>query len=340
MKELLIIWILITTVSIACGQTNKVDTTFYPNRQVNTIDSIYDCDTIRLHKQFYADIVSIDSGTIYLGNSGWTQIESEGEFLLIGERSWTQHGKWTYWDKKGKIRLETYSPNDGRKTRYLNQWLPNGTQILSKGNGYYYQIGMERITDYGLDSTVYEIKDSVKNGTYVVWCPLENEKLYKCETGQYINNVQQPLQISFYENGQVRSLVKYENSRLEGECHRFFANGKYSEYGYYSEGLKIGNWKYWNEKGVLIKECNFEKGRLKGNYTEYYLDGNIQFSGEYIHITGKDSVYAEDIMTGELTVEVRDSDDIPAKDGVWSYFNENGDLVRIENYIKGRLKKE
>ncbi len=340
MKELLTILILIISVNLALCQASKVDTTFYPNGQVNTIDSIYDCDTMRLHKQFYADIVSIDSGTVYLGNSGWTQIESEGEYLLIGERSWTQHGKWTYWDKKGKIRLETISPNDGRGTIYINQWLPNGTQILKNGNGYYYQIGLERNTEYGLDSTVYEIKDSLKNGTYTVWCPQGNEQYYKCETGQYINNNQQPLQISFFENGKIQRLSEYENDRLTGEYHSFYDNGQYSQYGCYNEGLKTGNWKYWNRDGMLIKECNYHNGKLKGYFTEYYSNGHIRRTGEYAHITGKDTIYTVDIMTFEESMEIEETNDIPAKDGVWYYYDVNGNLSRIEKYRKGKLLKE
>jgi len=201
MKVLLVISILICSTNIALTQTNNIDTTFYLNDQISSIDSTYACDSIRLHKNFYADIDSIDNGAFYLGEGDWTQIESEGEYLRIGAVSWTQHGKWTYWDKKGVIRRETFSPNDGLGTRYVNQWLPNGSQCLVDGFGQYYQRGAERHTEFGIDSTIYEIRDSLKNGSYTVWCPNEHGSFFMCASGQYIDNKEQPVQLSFFENG-------------------------------------------------------------------------------------------------------------------------------------------
>lgn len=340
MKGLLIIWMLIITVSNACGQTSKMDTTFYPNGQVNTIDSLYDSDTIRLHKQYYADIESTDSGTMYLGNSGWTQIESSGEFLLmIGERGWTQHGKWTYWDKKGKVYLETYSPNDGLGTRYINQWFPNGNQILKKGNGHYYSI-WPRGSGVS-DSIVSEVRDSVKHGHFKTWRKESGEQAYYLyRIGFFNKNEEEGLQTTYYKDGSLRMLFEYHDSAVHGIFQKFYQNGNIMESGHKDRHNDTGNWKYWNENGILIKECNYEKGRLKGKYTEYYPNGLVKLTGNYVHINGQDSVYTEDLLTGELTMEIMDTDDIPAKDGQWQYYRSNGELIKTEIYDKGHIIKE
>lgn len=48
--------------------------------------------------------------------------------------------------------------------------------------------------------------------------------------------------------------------------------------------INIGLWKYWNKNGKIIKECNYFNGKLKGNYNEYFSNGNIKLKGIYIHI--------------------------------------------------------
>lgn len=309
---------------------------FYPNAQVYRIDSIYEGGTIRLQKSFYVDTESMENSDISEKNHSWMQIESEGEFELIEGKYWIQRGLWKYWDKNGKLKLETFQHNQSG-TKYINQWLPDGTQILRNGNGYFYQIGIKRNTDYGHDSAVYEIKDSMKNGVYTVWCPLENGGFYRCETGQYIDNIQQPVQISFFNNGQVQTIRQYMNKELEGEYHSFFDNGVYSQYGRYHEGLKTGNWKYWNSEGVLIKECRYKKGRLHGHFTEFYSNGNTKQAGSYVHISGTDTITLLDASTFEEIIETEERDDIPVRDGEWYFYNQNGSLLKIEKYRKGEL---
>ena len=199
---------------------------------------------------------------------------------------------------------------------------------------------MERLTDYGPDSTVYEIKDSLKNGIYCVWCPLENEKYYKCETGQYINNDKQSLQISFFKNGQIQRLEENKNDKLDGEYHSFYDNGKYSEFGYYSQGRKVNNWKYWNETGYLVEEANYHEGELIDGFLEYYPNGTLKSKGSYIQISDSTEVTSIDVLTGEETIYSSFSDIVPAKNGKWLYYSSDGKLTKTEIYIKGKLIKK
>jgi antitoxin component YwqK of YwqJK toxin-antitoxin module len=319
----------------------NVDTTFYPNGQINTRDSVFENGKFKLHEQYYSDILKFKNDTFFLKQkSSLNAIESKGLYLNIGTNNWMQYGKWTYWSIKGFKLLETFS-NDGKKgSRYINQWIPSGKQILNNGNGYYYQIGMERATDYGPDSTVYEIKDSLKDGTYCVWCPLKNGKYYKCETGQYFNNYRQSLQISFFINGQVQRLEEYKNSKLEGEYHSFYDNGKYSQFGSYSKGQKVNNWKYWNDSGYLIKEANYYKGELIGNCSEYYPNGTLKSKGSYIQISDSIEVTSIDVLTGEETIYSRNSDTVPVKNGDWFYYSSDDRLTKTELYLKGKHIKK
>ncbi len=333
-----LLYLFIFSLLSLCSFSQKnVDTTFYPNGQINTRDSLFENGKFKLHEQYYSDILRFENDTLFLKQiSNLNAIESKGLLLNIGKNKWMQYGKWTYWNIKGFKVLETYSINEEKGSRYINQWLPNGKQILNNGNGHYSQIGMERATDYGLDSTIYEIKDSLKNGTYCVWCPLKNGMYYKCETGQYTNNNRQSLQISFFRNGQIQRLEQYKNSKLEGEYHRFYDNGKYSEFGNYSEGQKVNNWKYWNDSGYLIKEAKYHKGELIGNCSEYYPNGTLKSKGSYIQISDSLKVASVDAFTGEETIYSRISDTVPVKNGEWVYYSPDGKLTKKELFLKGK----
>lgn len=321
------------------SQNQIVDTSYYPNNRIYTIDSLYPGDSIRLQKLFYADIDYVESGTIYLGNRDWEQLEREGEYILIRDKSWIQYGIWRYWYKNGNLRSETYSPNDDYGTRYINQWSPGGKQYLASGEGVFYQIGAERITENGLDSTVYEIKDSLKNGTYVTWCPYGSEQFYKCEVGQFIDNMKQPMRIQYYQNGTIKVISSFVNNHFTGEYQRFHENGIYAQYGHYNNNGKIGVWKYWNEDGVLIKEVNYKNNRFNGKIREYHPNGLLQKSGQYVFTSGKDTVWQIDPMTLEHVMKVSYSDEISVKNGEWVYYNSSGALVKRELYKDGVLLK-
>ncbi len=45
--------------------------------------------------------------------------------------------------------------------------------------------------------------------------------------------------------------------------------------GRYLEGLKSGEWVLFNLNGEVSKRVNYIKGRLYGNYTEYWINGQV-----------------------------------------------------------------
>ena len=294
-------------------------------------------DSIRFQVNYYSDFIGEKDGVLQLSQTN--QIESEGQYRLVGSNSWKQSGTWKYYDRSNNVVLETLHPNDSIGTRYINQWLPNQQQILKNGVGIYYQIGMNRVTEFGLDSTVYEIRDSLKNGSYVVWCPTSSSNYYKCQTGQYLNSKQQALRIFFNENGGIKMTYNFVNDQRQGEFHKFYSNGKYSEYGLYKDNQKTNQWKFWSTSGNLSKECNYENGVLKGTYIEYFSNGQIKIKGQYGLTNGLDTMYFFDPETYVETLKVKKTDSKSHKHGIWFYYNANGELISSETFEYGVLKK-
>lgn len=71
-------------------------------------------------------------------------------------------GYWEYWYENGNKKLEIIY---GEKTRYINMWYSDGTQILKNGNGYYPCFPDNPLSD---PKMVYVIKDSIKTNQFVV----------------------------------------------------------------------------------------------------------------------------------------------------------------------------
>lgn len=328
MKELLSILTLLISFTFVSAQIDKVKTTYFPNGQIREHDSVYDCDTIKMVEKYYEN----------LNNRKSVQICAKGEYLKIGEKSWCQYGNWKYWDQKGNLTHEELILRDSIGTRFINQNIPNRYQCLKNGNGYYTLFPSERTHT---DSIIYEIKDSLRNGYYKKWLTVNDGKsYYLSEIGFYTNNEKDGFFINYYKNGKVKSIVEYNKFEIKNKFLSFYDNGNPMESGEQINNINIGLWKYWNKNGKIIKECNYFNGKLKGNYNEYFSNGNIKLKGIYIHIQIVDTAQIEDLDNpGCFYDYVFINSEYPVKDGEWKYFNEQGILVRSENYIKGKLIK-
>lgn len=97
----------------------------------------------------------------------------------------------------------------------------------------------------------------------------------------YIEGIENGEQISYYPNGNIRSIFPYINGKIEGiiEWYRqdgsifdsseiingtgrfviYWNNGKIKTEGYLSKNLKTGIWKEFNQKGELEKEITYSK---------------------------------------------------------------------------------
>src|SRR5436190_21594933 len=101
---------------------------------------------VELYEDFY------ESGKLYC----------KGYIKVIDSISSVNLGIWTYWYENGSKISEELRTEDGL-TKYINCWDGKGNQMCRDGKGKFYQTW----TDFVADSSVYTIKDSVKQGPYV-----------------------------------------------------------------------------------------------------------------------------------------------------------------------------
>ncbi|NJE06823.1 hypothetical protein E3E36_11895, partial [Thermococcus sp. M36] len=121
------------------------------------------------------------------------KIYSKGYFKRIDNTSESVFGLWTYWYDNGQIKSQEYYYLNKKPVYYINFWQKSGIQILKNGNGYIYETMAFR-TD---DSTIFEIKDSLKNGNFKCYA-LEKNSFYLFSTGKYIGGVIHGKKIIYY----------------------------------------------------------------------------------------------------------------------------------------------
>jgi len=107
---------------------------------------------------------------------------------------------------------------------------------------------------------------------------------------------------TFHENGQIKHVLTYKNSILEGPYTEYYKNGQIKSSGNYLNDLKSGNWLTYFKTGELEQSQDYYKGKLnefchsKGYDEPVYtlvkktgLNYNIKFSVNLL-VNGKNYV--------------------------------------------------
>lgn len=124
----------------------------------------------------------------------------------------------------------------------------------------------------------------------------------------------------WYSNNAVKvTQGAYAGKLLNGMYIASYSNGNLKEQGIFILGLKEGEWKNWDENGVLLGSKTYRKGMLNGAFNNF-ADGKLKESGNYkndvlhgdMRIYGKqDSIAISKYKEGKI-VEPKPK---------WSWFN-------------------
>lgn len=336
--QFLIFSAFVLTPLLLVAQSLSLDAPGWTFDGVSQRDSLYAGDTVRLTEIYYRDSYSEGIRNNDEPGSKSRQIWARGEDKQTEKNHWSQYGKWTYWYENGAKHLETNNPLDSLSTRYVNQWLLDGTQILREGVGHYYEM---EYSGTGTDSVVYEIRGGLKHGSCKIWGSRgDGLGRYLSEIGHCSHNKQEGPKVSYYESGVVKSVHNYSESWLNGSYMLFHENGLLAESGERVRLNRSGVRKFWNEAGQLVKSSNYSNGTLKGKYEEYHANGQVALSGVYIHTTGGDTTYIENLNTGEFEPRYVILDNIPAKHGKWVVYDDTGKVIQVQVYRAGVLVEE
>jgi antitoxin component YwqK of YwqJK toxin-antitoxin module len=173
----------------------------------------------------------------------------------------------------------------------------------------------------------------------------------------YCNNYIEGAKTTFDYYNDTSKIETYKKSLLNGTYKEFYPKSKIKISGQYENENKIGIWTEFYENGnkksigeylpefytfLLKKDTSVTKVKIKNSIIEYDNYKTVVYNS-------KGKLIDEEKYTNQ-TIEILDKMKINffdygnyykmhLKNGIWQYWDENGNLIKTENYKKGKLLK-
>lgn len=117
----------------------------------------------------------------------------------------------------------------------------------------------------------------------------------------------------FRKDGKVWFSQEYKNGRADGEYLTYFESGPLQVRGGFKNGLAYGKWNFFNEEGEPSSLQLYLTNRAEANVEDgpsasFYANGFVEYAG--MKRDGK-------------------------RDGVWRFYNEHGELLKLIRYLDG-----
>lgn len=138
---------------------------------------------------------------------------------------------------------------------------------------------------------IYNVKDEKKNGKYEYYV-IKNEEKNLIEYGFYVNDKKNG-KFRMYTSKDTIVTAEYKDDILHGEYKREVVknykgtNGGYEDFlfedciGYYHEGIKEGEWKYF-VMGMLFQSGSYINGKKTGKWEEHWIFPFVKCEGYYV----------------------------------------------------------
>jgi hypothetical protein len=90
----------------------------------------------------------------------------------------------------------------------------------------------------------------------------------------------------------------FSGKLLNGSFESFFLNKNLKESGQFVNGLKVGKWKSWDDKGVLTDKYVWKGGKKNGHYQKFNSDGKQIEYGSFRNnlLDGKRTVVVDSLQ--------------------------------------------
>ncbi len=253
-----------------------------------------------------------------------------GYMIQLSENSESIFGLWEYWYYNEQKKSEEIYDTSGT-VKYVNFWLPDGTQICKNGQGIIFELWKYRLND----STIFQVKDSLLNGHFTSYV-LEKGRYKMISSGNCKNGKRFGAETTYYNSGQVYFIEEYINDIQNGLTIEFWRNGKVKEQGNYYQNRHIGEWQYFDSSGNKIKlEFYSQKGYRSGKYVEYFSSGKTRIEGEYKVVINRDPQPKQPKTNGPFRRGKAPYKSV--KNGIWIYYSVKGRMIKKELYKEGKL---
>ena len=93
------------------------------------------------------------------------------------------------------------------------------------------------------------------------------------------------VQKEYWENGNLKSALRYENGKLNGECSWYAPNGKMNLRANYKDEVLDGRCQRWHDNGNLAEDGWFKDGQRDSIYHTYSEKGIL--ASEEFFVNGR-----------------------------------------------------
>lgn len=159
---------------------------------------------------------------------------------------------------------------------------------------------------------------------------------------KYENGKRNGITKNYDPNGHLASVVNYENNRKNGVSQNYYPNGKLHSTITYKENIKHGIEKWYYENGQVYRINPYNLGMLDGVQKKYYQNGNLMSLMPYKNGNACAGLkeYRQDGKTllpePSIIVDIEDNLDI---NGTYTLHFSLSDKSRKVSYFIGELGK-
>ncbi len=231
---------------------------------------------------------------------------------------------------------------------------------------------MKKLPKYEPDQVVEQgnYKNSRKQGLWTFFFPSGKTK----SEIEYVNSRPNGAYKTYYENGQIEEEGNWKNNRNTNNFKRYHSNGQVAqEFAFNETGKRDGKQKYFYEDGTLMIEADIKEGKEE-KVVEYnpdgsvkaekaFIDGKLDVENTKIYESKTPEVKDEGVVKIVKVEETEKANQIETfsgngthkiynmnkqiskdgffknyrlMDGLWYKYDENGILMSIEKYKKGK----
>lgn len=137
---------------------------------------------------------------------------------------------------------------------------------------------------------------------------------------------------SYFDDGTLKSVLRYENEMLNGECIWYYANGKQLMRATFKDNVKDGHYQRWHENGNIMEDCYYKNGERDSVYHSYTLAG-ILASEEHYKDGRLNGEFKKWFENGQVYQDGQYVEDM--MDGSWLVFYPEGPLAAKANFNCG-----
>lgn len=280
-------------------------------------------------------------------------------------------GTWKYYHPSGRFKGTT-NYKEGEKDGPVLEYHDNGNKYFDATYkmGHLHGITKVYAEEGYLDRQMHHVDGTIEDslvyyfphGTRRTYLPMKEGKVhgtarYFSSDGsldsefEYVDDQRQGPFVEYFFNKQVSRKGSFEENYYHGPYESYYPNGNLEAKGEYIEGSKAGVWESYYYSGKTSKHEEFDdKGKVSGLQQEFnrcgILTDKFVFSKgeikEYASYAPDGSVIHEDKRKwGKFWYEGYSPEGIlrtegnyvgDHKEGVWKYYNSNGELTGIDNY--------